>query len=210
MLIRIKITVVNNKFHSSHTSINKIKVSSPLTPQHKKSRCIRLQFSSQQTPTMPKVQPLSPQSPQMPATFSSPLTQKPLSLLIPAVICNTKRCLANNRSFPLSLTLSAPLFSSSLPNAVATNVCQRTNKPDYIPSPLILIIDPLPHQQQFSYFRHFIPFPIPAHLQILRNLQIIFSHISCPHTTQNFQIHLKYLNLTILNLLFYLFSTPVV
>ena len=48
---------------------------SPLTPRHAKSWCIRLQISTHTTPTMPKVQPLSPQLPKTPVTFSSQLPQ---------------------------------------------------------------------------------------------------------------------------------------
>ena len=56
---------------------------------------------------------------------------KPASLQTPAVIYYTNRCLDNNSPFPLSLTLSALLFPFPLTNAVATNVCQRTNKPNH-------------------------------------------------------------------------------
>ena len=117
----------------------------------------------------------------------------PVSLPMPAAIYYTERCLANSLTFPpLTLTLF-PLFPSNCSLPAVAFVCHRTNKCNYIPPPLILIIDPLPHQQQLSYFRHFISFPIPAHLQTLRNLQIIFLHISCPtppHKTSKFSLNI--------------------
>ena len=119
---------------------------------------------------------------------------KPFSLPMPATIYYTKRCLDNNIPFLLSLTLSLIFSHYTLKLSATAIVCHRTNNHDcIIPPPLILIIDPLPHQQQFSYFRHFISFPIPAHLQTLRNLQIIFLHISCPtppHKTSKFSLNI--------------------
>ena len=87
---------------------------------------------------MPKVQPLSPQLPKTPVTFSSSLPQ-------------SQPCCRSQQSFTTQIDASTTIFpfrshSHSLPyffpfpltNTVATNVCQRTNKPSYIiPSPLI-------------------------------------------------------------------------
>ena len=103
---------------------------SPLTLQHK-------------TPTMPKGQPLSPQMPQMPVTFSSSPTQSQPRCRFQQPFTTLKDASTTIRLF-FSHSNSLPHFSYSTnkrscrPNAVAAFVCHRTNKCNcIIPFPLI-------------------------------------------------------------------------
>ena len=156
---------------------------------------------------MPQVQPLPPQLPKTPVTFPFATATKPASLQIPAAICYTKRCLANNLHFPsLTHTLSSLFF---LPFTICPQqrlfVIAQTNAIASYLSHLSHYRS-TSHQHQNSYFRHFHSLTIPVHLQILRNLQLILRPSLMPHTPQNFQNLFKYLNLTIFNFIFYLFN----
>ena len=156
---------------------------------------------------MSKVQPLSSQLPSMPVTFPSPLPQsqphcryqQPLSAQKDAST-TTSLSITHSRSLSSLFLVIYKLSATAI-------VCHRTNNHDcIIPSPLISIIDPL-------HLRHnFLPSPLSFHLQFQHVAVIVKSatnnilFTTCPKPPQNFQILLKYLNLTILNLIFYLFN----
>ena len=167
MLIRIEIAAVNNKFHFPHTTINnrhyKPNLLSTHSTTHKKLMHSNTNFYAQNlyyAKSPASLFAIAKDS----SNFLFATATKPASLQIPAAIFYAKRCLVNNFPFPLPLTLSALLFHFPLTNAVATNVCQRTNKPNHTIPPSYLIIDPLRHQQQNSYFHHFHSLTILAHL----------------------------------------------
>ena len=113
---------------------------------------------------------------------------KPASLQIPATIYYTKRCLDNNPPFLLSLTLSASLFllhkQTQLPAKCSCSVRLSSHKQmqlHHTPSYLTLSIH-FAINNKFLLPSLSFQLQLQRHLQILRNLQLIFLPSLLPHT----------------------------
>ena len=131
---------------------------------------------------------------------------KPASLQIPAATPCTKRCLDNN-FLSCSHSYSLPSFPITLINCPRPRlfvIAQTITIASYLPllSQLSIhsTIDPIFSLRHFHFIYIFVT--LQSLCKSATNIFVIY----CPTPPQNLQIPSKYLNLTILNLIFYLFN----